>query len=119
MIIRDRLESLLGKEIKVIVDRPIGSTHPEHPEIVYPINYGYYPEIKAADGEYQDVYILNENKPVKEYTGTVVAIVERKRDIEDKLIVADKPVTRLNIDKSLRFIERFHSHKIKLFDFND
>lgn len=112
LIIRDRLEALLGKEIKVIVDRPIGSIHPEHPTIVYPVNYGYYANIKAADNEYQDVYILKEDKPLTEYIGKVVAIVERKKDIEDKIVVSNHPVNKNEIEQTLKFIEKYHPHKV-------
>ncbi len=31
----------LGKVIDVAVDRPLGSRHPKHSDIVYPVNYGY------------------------------------------------------------------------------
>ena len=32
---------MLGKIVKVTVDRPLGSCHPKHPDICYPVNYGY------------------------------------------------------------------------------
>ena len=112
LIIREKLETLLGKQIKVIVDRPIGSSHPEHSEIIYPVNYGYYSKIKAADGEYQDVYILNENKPLNEYVGKVVAVIERQKDIEDKLVISNRAVNREEIEQTLRFIEKYHPHKV-------
>ena len=51
-------KSFLGKEVTVEIDRPVGTHHPKHPDIVYPINYGFVPGIIAGDGEEQDVYIL-------------------------------------------------------------
>nr|WP_307998360.1 hypothetical protein [uncultured Merdimonas sp.] len=48
---------MLGKIVKVTVDRPLGSCHPKHPDICYPVNYGYVKGVMAADGEEQDVYI--------------------------------------------------------------
>ena len=50
-------KSYIGKAVTVTVDRPIGTHHPKHPEIVYPINYGYVEGLLGGDGEEQDVYI--------------------------------------------------------------
>ena len=85
-ILRDRLiQELMGKEVHVVVDRPIGY---QHGDIVYPINYGYIPGIIAGDGEEQDAYILGVNEPISEFDGQVVAAIHRKNDCEDKLVVA-------------------------------
>ena len=40
--------------VKVIVDRKMGTYHPEHPDLYYPINYGYIPDVMGGDGEEQD-----------------------------------------------------------------
>ena len=45
---------MLGKIVKVTVDRPMGTYHPKHKDIYYPINYGYIEGIMAPDGEEQD-----------------------------------------------------------------
>ncbi len=75
----------LGKLVHIVIDRPIGY---QHGDIVYPINYGYIPGCIAADGEEQDAYILGVNKPLKEFSGQVVAVIHRRNDCEDKLVVA-------------------------------
>lgn len=72
----------------IIVDRPLGFSHPNHPDLIYPVNYGYIPGLMAADGEEQDVYLLGVNHPVKTYTGVIIAILERADDVEDKLVMA-------------------------------
>ena len=84
---------MLGKIVKVIVDRPMGSYHPEHKDMYYPINYGYVEGIIAPDGEEQDAYILGVDKPVKEFVGKIIAIVHRLDDIEDKWVVAPEIVS--------------------------
>ena len=33
-------EQYLGKEVSIIIDRPLGSKHPKH-GFVYEVNYGY------------------------------------------------------------------------------
>lgn len=53
--------SFLGKAVTVTIDRPIGSVHPKHDDMIYPINYGYINGVIAPDGEELDVYILGED----------------------------------------------------------
>ena len=45
---------MVGDIVKVVVDRPLGSYHPKHKYMHYPINYGYIEGIIAPDGEEQD-----------------------------------------------------------------
>ena len=47
------LKQLLGDSVTVIVDRPLGTTHPNHNDIIYPVNYGYIENTFAGDGEEQ------------------------------------------------------------------
>lgn len=84
---------MIGRIVTVTVDRPLGSLHPKHPDICYPINYGYIEGILAPDGEEQDAYILGIDCPVKEFTGKIIAIIHRKNDVEDKWVVAPEGVT--------------------------
>lgn len=79
---------MLGKRITVTVDRPLGSYHPEYKDMYYPVNYGFIKGIIAPDGEEQDAYILGVNKPVKEFTGRIIAIIHRVDDAEEKWVVA-------------------------------
>ena len=79
---------MIGQVVTVIVDRPLGSRHPKYEDIYYSVNYGYVDGIIAADGEEQDAYILGVDHPVNVFTGTVVAIIHRFNDIEDKWVVA-------------------------------
>lgn len=53
---------MIGKVLKVKIDRPLGSSHPDYPKHIYPINYGYVEGIIAPDGEEQDVYVLGLDK---------------------------------------------------------
>lgn len=80
--------AVLGKSVKVIVDRPLGTYHPEHKEIYYSINYGYVEGLIAPGGEEQDAYILGVSKPIHEFNGKVIAIIHRFDDMEEKWVVA-------------------------------
>ena len=84
---------MIGKLVKVVVDRPLGSRHPKHDDIVYPVNYGYIPGIIAPDGEEQDAYILGISQPVAEFCGRVIAMIHRFDDVEQKWVVAPENVT--------------------------
>jgi len=47
------IEIWIGKRVKVEMDRPLGSKHPDPRfETIYPINYGYIPgTLSSADNE--------------------------------------------------------------------
>ena len=103
---------MVGSIVTVTVDRPLGTRHPTHPDILYPVNYGYIRGIMAPDGEEQDAYILGIEVPVAEFTGEVIAIVHRLDDVEDKWVVVPVGTTffREEIQKQLAFQEQyFHS----------
>ena len=106
--------SWLGRTVDVTVDRPAGSTHPEHPGIVYPLNYGFVAGTVAGDGEPVDAYVVGLPAPADAVTGTVVAVIERRDDIEDKLVVAAPgtgPWTADAIAEAVQFQEQwFDSH---------
>lgn len=107
---------MIGKIVKVKVDRPIGSAHPEYPKHIYPINYGYIEGIIAPDGEEQDAYILGIDEVVDEYEGEVIAIINRKDDVEEKWVVA--PIgtrfTSKQIKKAVNFQEKYFDYEIKM-----
>lgn len=103
---------MIGDMVMVTVDRPLGSCHPEHKGIYYPINYGYITGIAAPDGEEQDAYILGVNEAVERFTGKVIAIIHRLDDIEEKWVVCPENTTftKEEIMERVRFQEQyFHS----------
>ena len=67
---------MIGQKVTVKIDRAMGSYHPKHKDIYYPINYGYIEGIIAPDGEEQDAYVLGVNEPVSEFTGEIIAIIK-------------------------------------------
>ena len=105
---------MIGKAVKVIVDRPLGSYHPAHKDIYYPINYGYIEGIIAPDGEEQDAYILGIHTAVKEFTGRVIAIIHRDDDIEEKWVVAPENMdfSEEEIMKQVEFQERYFKSSV-------
>ena len=105
---------MLGKTVTVIIDRPLGTYHPKHKDLYYPINYGYIDGIIAPDGEEQDVYILGINEPVSEFTGKIIAIIKRLDDVEEKWVVAPENITftKDEIMKQVEFQEKYFKTEI-------
>ncbi|MDE6111731.1 MAG: inorganic diphosphatase [Eubacterium sp.] len=104
---------IIGKEVSGIIDRPIGSCHPKYPDIIYPVNYGYIPDIFAGDGEEQDVYFLGTNKPVTTFSGKIIAVYHRFDDNEDKWIVANSnDYTNKEILDAIHFQEKYFNCKL-------
>ena len=105
---------MIGETVKVIVDRPIGSVHPKHKNIVYKVNYGFVPRIFAADGEEQDAYVLGVKEPLCEFTGRVVAVIHRLNDAEDKWVVAPENIsfTADEIWELVKFQEQYFEVEI-------
>lgn len=109
--------SYLGKTVTVTVDRPIGSAHPNHPDMVYPVNYGFVEGITAPDGEEQDVYILGVDTPVQTFTGVVIGVISREDDIEDKWVVVPENLAgteicwECNVMHAVEFQEKYYKSK--------
>ena len=107
---------MMGSIVTVTVDRPLGSYHPIHKNIYYSVNYGYIKGTLAADGEEEDAYILGVNEPVVEFTGKIIAVINREDDIEHKWVVAPEGITftEKEIEKLTHFQEQFFKSKITL-----
>lgn len=106
---------MIGKTVKVIIDRPLGSTHPNHKNIVYEVNYGYVPDIIGGDGEEQDAYVIGVDCPVSEFEGRVIAIIHRANDNETKWVVAPLGMnfSKDEIAHAVNFQERYFSVSIE------
>ena len=107
---------MIGSRVTVKIDRPMGSYHPKHKDIYYPINYGYIEGIMAPDGEEQDAYVLGVDGSVQEFTGIVIAIIHRYDDVEEKWVVAseDMMFTREEIEKLVHFQEQYFRSEIRM-----
>lgn len=107
---------MIGQTVKVTIDRPLGSFHPNHPDMYYPVNYGYVEGILAPDGEEQDVYVLGVDKPLKEFTGRVIAVIHRFDDVEEKWVAVPENVTftKEEIMEQVHFQERFFNSEVRM-----
>ena len=105
---------MIGEVVKVIIDRPLGSRHPNYKEMIYTVNYGYIEGVFAFDQEEQDAYILGVDEPIKEFTGVVIAIVVRHNDVETKWVVAPLGMnfSKKEISEAIWFQEQFFQFEI-------
>ncbi len=102
----------LCRTVSLQIDRKMGTAHPKHPDMIYPINYGYVKDgIEMPDGEPIDAYLLEVEDPVETYTGYVSAVICRQNDNEDKLVVVPADNTKKNsfftIRMKVEFVEQY------------
>lgn len=83
----DRYRSIIGQVVKGKIDHPMGSFHPRHKDLYYPVNYGYVSGLLGGDGAEQDIYLLGVKSAEQEFTGKVIAVYHRYDDNETKWIV--------------------------------
>lgn len=84
------LNEYLNRKVHVVVDRPLGSRLPEHPDLIHLLNCGFIPNSDGGDDEEIDAYIVGEFTPLTEYDGIVIAVIHRLTDKKDKLVVAGR-----------------------------
>lgn len=108
--------SFLGQIVEIKIDRPLGSAHPKHLDLIYPVNYGFIPGVFGGDGEEMDVYLLGVDGPVFKSSAQIIAVVHRLDDEEDKLVGA--PVgthfTKAEIGKSVAFQEQYFKTEVEM-----
>ena len=105
----------LGKKVRIVIDRPLGSKHPDPRfETIYPINYGFIPNtLSDAGNEEIDAYVFGPTEPLKEFEGIVIAGIKRDSDEEIKLIVSSgQDYSIEEIEKLTYFQEKYHKSKI-------
>ena len=108
--------SAIGSLVTVTIDRPLGTYHPEHADLYYPINYGYIKGIIAPDQEEQDAYIIGVDVPLDTFTGEVIAVIHRKNDVEEKWVVAPpgSHFDQEEIRRLTNFQEKYFDTEIEL-----
>lgn len=106
---RVEMKNIIGKTVKGIIDRPMGTCHPRYPDLVYSINYGYVEGVVSGDGQEQDAYVFGSDKPLEAFEGKVIAVYHRFNDTENKWIVSldGSDYSDEEILKTIHFQERF------------
>ncbi|MFT4326592.1 MAG: inorganic diphosphatase [Candidatus Woesearchaeota archaeon] len=105
----------LGKDVTITIDRKMGSKHPKW-DFYYPVNYGYVKGVMSGDGEELDAYVLGVYEPLETFTGMCIAVLQRTKEHDDKLIVVPQGTSYTDdqIRALVEFQERFfESHIIR------
>lgn len=90
----------------ITIDRPKGTAHPEFPEMIYPLDYGYLENTFSADGEGIDVWFGSTND--KTLTGILCTFDTLDRDAEIKILIGCS-------DEDLETIRNFNDNMQTLF----
>lgn len=69
----------------IVIDRAQGTTHPRHPGMMYPFDYGYIEGTSASDGDGIDVFIGSQSD--RALTGILCTFDTIKRDAEIKVLL--------------------------------
>lgn len=103
-------------KITARIDRPLGTAHPRHPDLIYRVNYGEVVGVPAPDGDWQDVYVLGVNKPLTTFTGRRIAVIHRRDDIETKWVLAPDGMTFTveEIMAAVHFQEQYFDSYVEL-----
>lgn len=98
------------------IDRPLGTAHPKHPDLIYRVNYGEVVGVPAPDGDWQDVYVLGVDVPVQTFTGRRIAVIHRRDDVEDKWVLAPEGMifTAEEIMSAVRFQEQYFDSYVEM-----
>ena len=75
----------LVSEHEMVIDRPKGSRHPRYPQVIYPLDYGYFDGTTTIDGGGLDVFCGS--IAASQLTGVVLTVDLIKRDVEVKLLL--------------------------------
>lgn len=67
----------------IVIDRPAGSPHPQYPEMIYPVDYGYLEGTHASDGGGIDLWRGTGTGGV---AGVLCTVDPVKRDAELKIL---------------------------------
>lgn len=114
------IQQYLGKTVTVTIDRPIGFHHvTKGVHLHYTVNYGFLPGVTGGDGEEQDVYVLGVTEPLQTFTGSVIGVVRRRDDNEDKLVAAPEGMafSAKQIAQAIHFVEQYFDSTIEsIFD---
>ena len=98
----------LGQSVRAVIDRPLGSRHPQH-GFIYPLNYGCIPGEASGDSEALDAYVLGVYEPLEAFDGECIAFIQRLDEDDPKLVLAPPgmPFTDNQIRALTGFQERW------------
>lgn len=94
-----RLDSLIASS-ELVIDRPKGSRHPRHPEMGYPLDYGYLKGTTGGDGNETDVW--RGSRGDNRLVAVACTVDTLKGDAEVKLLIG-------YTDQEISVVDGFHN----------
>lgn len=88
------------EQSEIVIDRPIGSSHPRYPHIVYEVAYGYLKGTQSQDGGGIDVWLGTDGAKI---VGLICTVDLLKRDSEIKILIGCN-------QKEIDYICGFHNN---------
>lgn len=92
------VDQLVAKS-EIVVDRPMNSEHPEYPDTVYPLDYGYLAGTTSSDGSGIDVWLGASGD--KRVVAVICTIDLIRHDSEVKVLLGCTEDEMLTISKFL------------------
>jgi len=74
---------------QVVIERQRGAAHPDYPDMIYPLDYGYLAGTSAADGDEVDVWIGAGD--AAQVSAVLITVDLLKRDTEVKVMLGCTP----------------------------
>ncbi|WP_420537277.1 inorganic diphosphatase [Ileibacterium valens] len=88
---------------KLVIDRPKNSAHPDYPNMIYPVDYGYLKDTLSSDQEPIDAF--KGTIRTNQVTQIAVAADILKKDCEVKLLIGCTEEETLDVMKMLNGTE--------------
>jgi len=93
------LDTLVASS-EIVIDRPKRSQHPDYPDLIYPVDYGYLNDTRSQDGHGIDIWVGS--RPEKTIDSILCVVDSLKRDSEIKILYGCTALEK-------RSILRFHN----------
>lgn len=90
----------MAEACELVIDRPKGSRHPQYPDVVYQLDYGYLKGTSSMDGGGIDVWLGS--KADRQLEGIICTVDRLKGDSEIKLLISCT-------EEEIAIANRFHN----------
>ncbi len=107
----------MENEIYVVkIDQPIGSSSPDYPAMVYPVNCGYIEGIQGQEGRAQEAYVLGVDIPVDSFCGQRIAVIRRRDGQGSPWVVVPEEIlyTKQQIEEMVHFQEQYYDSQVEM-----